>query len=114
LDRVDIRLIKEYITGCHLVSAVSAIEILSLVLFYIFSEWGILRAVVIALLFTIILIEFSTIMMLWKIGIQIIGNKMEKVAILCLQADTLRFMVFTILLSTVALNLLMKQLEKHL
>jgi len=78
LDKVDIRLIEEYIAGCHLVSALSIIEILLLILFYIFSEWSVLGAVAIALLFTIILIEFFTIMMLWKIGIQIIGNKMGK------------------------------------
>jgi len=78
LDGVDIRLIKEYITGCHLVSALSAIEILLLILFYIFTEWDTLGAVAIALLFTIILIEFFTIMMLWKIRIQTIANQMEK------------------------------------
>jgi len=78
LDKVDIRLLKEYITGCHLVSALSIIEILFLILFYIFSEWDILGAVAIALLFTIILIEVLTIMMLWKIRIQTIANQIEK------------------------------------
>jgi len=78
LDKVDIGLIKEYITGCHLASALSIIEILFLILFYIFSEWDILGAVAIALLFTIILIEVLTIMMLWKIRIQTIANQMEK------------------------------------
>jgi len=85
-SRADRRLVKEYIAGCRLVSALSIIEVLLLVVFYIsaslsdhspYPDWDILGAVSIALLAAITVAGLFTVISLHVIRIRILTSQTQ-------------------------------------
>jgi len=85
--RAGRRLVREYMAGCLLVSALSIIEVFLLAVFYISSslnpgnypypDWDILGAVSIALLTTITTTGLLTVILLYIIGIRLLTSQTQ-------------------------------------
>jgi len=85
--RAGRRLVREYMAGCHLVSALSIIEVLLLAVFHLsasldsggypYSDWDILGAVSIALLAAITATGLLTVILLYIIGIRLLTSQTQ-------------------------------------